>query len=136
MVALIGEGSAAVGAFGGGAGEGQVGGLDVVCVFFEGIAGEGLGVGGYGVGVSAGDGAGEGAIAVGEGVVEGGSEERFDVAGRVLDADGGQDLEGLAGDGDQVVGSVGEGCVVEGRSPSAMRTGSPPISTTRAWAMG
>src|SRR5207247_7947168 len=96
-------------AVGGGAGHGDVRRDGV-----GGVDGEVVEVGPHGVDVAADDRAGEGGVTVVERVVEGGSQQRPERPGRVVGTGGGQDLQGLRDQGDQVVGAVGETGVVEG----------------------
>ena len=66
--------------------------------------------------VTADDRPGQGGVAVLERVVERGGQQWPQGRGRVVGAGGRQDLHGLGDEGDEVVGAVGQACVVE-RAP-------------------
>ena len=70
-------------------------------------------VGADGLDVAADDRAGEGGVALAQRVVEGGVEQRAQGVGGVVATGGGQHLHRLGHEGDEVVGAVGETCVVE-----------------------
>src|SRR6478735_639748 len=77
------------------------------------VLAEGAGVRGHRAGVAAGHGPGQGRFTGGEGVLEGGAQQRAQHPVRGVDADVAEQLRGLRHERDQVVGSVREGSVVE-----------------------
>ena len=87
-------------------------------------------VGADGLDVAAHDRAGEGGVALGERVVEGRVEQRAEGVGGAVATGGGQHLHRLGHQGDEVVGAVGEACVVERALVLRTHMVRPPRSAT------